>query len=349
MLLSLSFITLGLSISTCFGKSAPAPNNVRALFSVPAGTTLTYPPTDVPGPQPRQAWIDAYQRAKKAGLIPSMPQSQNVDGAAVYPASYHGEICNPGYNSCNSSADAISAPAGVAGISFDDGPQPPSQALLEFLQSQSQKATHFLIGSRIINNPDIFRALDQAGQHLAVHTFSHPLMTSLSDIQIVGELGWTMQLIHDWSSNKVVCAHWRPPYGDTDQRVQAIAKHVFGLKSILWLYDPKDWCLAESTPNASACSPGDGPQSLSELKRTLKAFINSAKDKGLIILEHEQSTRAVSAFKYIFPLMKKLRIQIFQDLPRRWFICRDHISIICYGQQPFPTRKGLPRALLILI
>jgi hypothetical protein len=201
MLLSLSFITLGLSISTCFGKSALAPNNVRALFSVPAGTTLAYPPTDVPGPQPRQAWIDAYQRAKviwqksclrcttfwiryplpylvlhllflqKAGLIPSMPQSQNVDGAAVYPASYHGEICNPGYNSCNSSADAISAPAGVAGIrrvklrlnlmhmsvntlvkiwlfstlSFDDGPQPPSQALLEFLQSQSQKATHFLV------------------------------------------------------------------------------------------------------------------------------------------------------------------------------------------------------------
>jgi hypothetical protein len=27
--------------------------------------------------------------------------------------------------------------------------------------------------------------------------------------------------------------------GDIDQRVQAIAKHVFGLKSIIWLYDPK--------------------------------------------------------------------------------------------------------------
>ncbi|PLW09620.1 hypothetical protein PCANC_24957 [Puccinia coronata f. sp. avenae] len=307
MLLSLSFIALSLSINVCAGKSNPAPSNIRALFSVPAGTKLTYPPTDIPGPQPRKEWIAAYQKAKQAGHIPSIPQSKVVGGAAVYPSSYRGNICNPGYNRCNSSVDAVSAPAGVAGISFDDGPQPPSNALLQFLKSQSQKATHFLIGSRIVNNPDTFRAMDEAGHHLAVHTYSHPLMTSLSDIQIVGELGWTMQLIHDRSRNKVVCAHWRPPYGDIDQRVQAIAKHVFGLKSIIWLYDPKDWCLADVTPNGSACSPGNGPQNLSQLKQTLTNFVHSAKSKGLIILEHEQSTRAVEAFKAIFPLMKKLK------------------------------------------
>jgi len=307
MLLRLSFIALVLSINACVAKKAPPPTNIRSLFSVPAGTELDYPPTDVPGPYPRQPWIAAYQKAKHAGLIPSIPQSENDDGSASYPDSYHGFICNPGVNHCNSSVDVISAPAGRAGISFDDGPQPPSMSLLEYLKSQSQKATHFLIGSRIINNRDTFRAIDQAGHHLAVHTYSHPMMTTLTDMEIVGELGWTMQLIHDYSRNHVICAHWRPPYGDIDQRVQAIAKHVFGLKSILWLYDPRDWCLADSTPDASACSPGNGPQNLTELQNTLKVFVNSSKQLGLMILEHEQSTRAVAAFKFIYPIMKKLR------------------------------------------
>lgn len=27
---------------------------------------------------------------------------------------------------------------------------------------------------------------------------------------------------------------WRPPYGDTDVRVHAIAKEIFGLSAILW-------------------------------------------------------------------------------------------------------------------
>ncbi|KAH9442657.1 hypothetical protein MJO28_014370 [Puccinia striiformis f. sp. tritici] len=312
MLISLSFITLGFSINACFSKS-PSPRhksrdtNIRALFEVAPGTQLTYPPTDTAGPEPRPEWIAAYQTAKQAGLIPSVPPSVDVDGSAVYPTWYRGHICNPGYNKCNASVDAISAPPGIAGISFDDGPQPPSLPLLNFLKDKSQIATHFLIGSRIINNPDIFRELDEAGQHLAVHTYSHPMTTTLTDLQIVGELGWTMQLIHDRSKKHVVPAHWRPPYGDTDQRVQAIAKNVFGLKTILWMYDPRDWCLAESTPNASACSPGNGPQTFSDLQKSLNVFVHSPKRLGLIILNHEQSTRAVAGFKYAFPLMKKCK------------------------------------------
>ncbi|KAI9616579.1 hypothetical protein H4Q26_010977 [Puccinia striiformis f. sp. tritici PST-130] len=267
MLISLSFITLGFSINACFSKS-PSPRhksrdtNIRALFEVAPGTQLTYPPTDTAGPEPRPEWIAAYQTAKQAGLIPSVPPSVDVDGSAVYPT-------------C--------APPGIAGISFDDGPQPPSLPLLNFLKDKSQIATHFLIGSRIINNPDIFRELDEAGQHLAVHTYSHPMTTTLTDLQIVGELGWTMQLIHDRSKKHVVPAHWRPPYGDTDQRVQAIAKNVFGLKTILWMYDPRD------------------------LQKSLNVFVHSPKRLGLIILNHEQSTRAVAGFKYAFPLMKKCK------------------------------------------
>jgi hypothetical protein len=42
-----------------------------------------------------------------------------------------------------------------------------------------------------------------------------------------------MQLIHNSTGGRVP-KYWRPPYGDSDNRVRAIAREVFGLKTILW-------------------------------------------------------------------------------------------------------------------
>jgi peptidoglycan/xylan/chitin deacetylase (PgdA/CDA1 family) len=33
---------------------------------------------------------------------------------------------------------------------------------------------------------------------------------------------------------------WRPPYGDVDDRIRAIAKGL-GLETVLWQYDSNDW------------------------------------------------------------------------------------------------------------
>lgn len=38
------------------------------------------------------------------------------------------------------------------GVTFDDGPTPASSALIDFLQEQDQKSTHFVIGGNIVNN-----------------------------------------------------------------------------------------------------------------------------------------------------------------------------------------------------
>lgn len=58
-------------------------------------------------------------------------------------------------------------------------------------------------------------------------------MTTRSNLQIVAELGWSMELIHNSTGGRLP-RYWRPPYGDTDTRVYAIAKEVFGLITILW-------------------------------------------------------------------------------------------------------------------
>lgn len=68
---------------------------------------------------------------------------------------------------------------------------------------------------------------------IAVHTWTHPYMTTLTNEEVLGELGWTMQLIHNSTGGRIP-KYWRPPYGDSDNRVRAIAKEVFGLTTVIW-------------------------------------------------------------------------------------------------------------------
>lgn len=280
--------------------------NIRALFQVSPGQTVAYPPLDVAGPKPRQSWLDAYHRAKQAGLIPAIPLTKVVDGDPVYPSWYKGNPCSYSINKCNRTEDINYPPSGIVGLSFDDGPQPPSRALLAFLTKNSQQATHFLIGSRIVSNPAVFAELDQSKQHMACHTWAHPMLTSLTDEGIVGELGWVMQVMYDETAKHKLCKYWRPPYGELDDRVRAIARHVFGLTVVTWSQDPTDWCLADTVPNGSVCGVGNGPQSLVALKAQLYKWAIQSRSKGLMILHHEQSTRAILGFKYIYPIMKRL-------------------------------------------
>ena len=107
-------------------------------------------------------------------------------------------------------------------------------------------------------------------------------MSTLTNHQILGELGWTAQAIYDLSGG-FVPKYWRPPYvstagvgpprclpsatslafwafahlpvdifalpaaqGDADNRVRAIAEHVFGLTLVGWNQDSDDWCLNDS-------------------------------------------------------------------------------------------------------
>lgn len=57
-------------------------------------------------------------------------------------------------------------------------------------------------------------------------------MTTMTDIEALGEIGWTNQIIYDKSG--LVPGFWRPPYGDIDDRIRAIAHEVFGMYSVVW-------------------------------------------------------------------------------------------------------------------
>ena len=64
--------------------------------------------------------------------------------------------------------------------------------------------------------------------------------------------------------------------------MRAIAKHVFGLRTVLWNNDSLDWCLQDN--GSSACA-GSGPMSDADLNGRLNGFFDGPKQPGLLLLE----------------------------------------------------------------
>lgn len=110
----------------------------------------------------------------------------------------------------------------------------PSDGLYSFLRQNQVKATHFFIGVNIINFPNEFNTAFQTNQDdIAVHTWTHPHMTTLSNADVVAQLAWTLQVIYNSTGGRLA-RYWRPPYGDTDLRVTSIAEVIFGLTTVGW-------------------------------------------------------------------------------------------------------------------
>ena len=123
-----------------------------------------------------------------------------------------------------------------------DGPSPDSPRLYDDLKAHSTQATLFIVGSRAISYPATLKRAYDEGHQIAIHTWSHPSMTSLSNEQIVAELKWTEKAIV--SVIGVTPIYWRPPYGDVDNRVRAIATQL-GYKTSIWTdgFDTNDVCI----------------------------------------------------------------------------------------------------------
>ncbi|POY73545.1 hypothetical protein BMF94_3483 [Rhodotorula taiwanensis] len=246
-----------------------------------------YPAPLTKGPQPKQEWVDTYNRIKAEGKIPGFaPSTPNGAGGVTYPAGTdQGEdgVCSWTTAHCFGDNDIYDAPDNMYAVAFDDGPVPQSERLYQFLQQNNQSATHFLIGTNIVQYPASFKA-----------------MTTLTDMQVLGELGWTAQALFD-SSGGIVPKFWRPPYGDADNRVRAIAEEVFGLTLVGWNRDSNDWCLNYGLGNC----PSYAPNSQADLEGELNGWINGDKSPGPMGLEHDIGDIPISAFINTYPGLKQ--------------------------------------------
>lgn len=99
----------------------------------------------------------------------------------------------------------------VVALTFDDGPTEKTEQLLPLLDRYNVKATLFLIGSDIEENPEEAKNVVNAGYQIGNHTYSHQRMVLKSPSFIKNEIEKTDKLIREAGYQGKI--DFRPPYG----------------------------------------------------------------------------------------------------------------------------------------
>lgn len=171
----------------------------------------------------------------------------------------------------------------VLALSFDDGISPANDAeIMRILAAYDAVATFFLIGRNAARHLDTVRSMVDAGHEVGNHSWSHPMMTSLSVDQQQAELRQT----GDALSEIGVAPKWfRPPFGDFDSLTHQVAQ-TEGLESILWSVDSRDW------------KSGSAPDKVSQR-------VISGISPGAVILMHSTKSNTVAALPTILEHAKR--------------------------------------------
>ena len=177
-------------------------------------------------------------------------------------------------------AKAAESPKYIA-LTFDDGPSGRyTRRLLDGLKERNAKATFFLCGYRIAENPQDTQRIFDEGHEIGIHGYSHKNMKTLCRRDIAKELADTRALLPEGCK-----AVWlRPPGGCCSDGVRQVAE-VTGLSILDWSVDPRDW----ATRDAAAIE---------------RAVLKNVRD-GDIILLHDMTDSSVNAALNIVDSLQK--------------------------------------------
>ena len=167
-------------------------------------------------------------------------------------------------------------------LTFDDGPSPYTDRLLQILKDNDAKATFFLIGNKVAANPDGAKRISDVGMEVANHTWEHPNMTTIPPELIAGQLSKANDAIASATGQSPKL--YRPAGGLSNDTVRAAAKEL-GLAEILWDVVPFDW-INDSNIGATT--------------QMLKTHIKP----GSVVLFHDTYSSTVDAVYQFIPVLK---------------------------------------------
>ena len=126
-------------------------------------------------------------------------------------------------------------------LTFDDGPYPVfTPLLLDTLQRLNVHATFFLIGRDAQQWPELAARIEQSGNEIADHTYTHPNLDQETNDQVRNEIRTGGRVLFELVHDKAVFDLFRPPHGRYTTATVKVAQSL-GYKTILWNDDAGDW------------------------------------------------------------------------------------------------------------
>jgi len=168
-------------------------------------------------------------------------------------------------------------------ITFDDGPNEMTFAVLEVLKKYDAKATFFCIGKNIESHPEILKETINQGHTIGNHSYSHsPFFDFFNKNKIIAEIENTDALIETILGKKTTL--FRPPYGVTNPSIRkalAVTKH----KTIGWNIRSLDGVVKNR-------------------KFLLDRIIKRIKPGGIVLL-HDTSIETVNVLEQLLSFLEK--------------------------------------------
>ncbi len=165
-------------------------------------------------------------------------------------------------------------------LTFDDGPDPKYTArILDILKANDVKATFFVVGSQVADNPDLLARVWNEGHEIGNHTFTHPDLRMVGKRRTLVEINATQRAIESITGHSTFL--FRPPYAiDVEPRTPEDLKPIIiaserNFISVGEQIDPEDWNLGKT-----------GVRGVVGAERIIEQVMQE-RDKGNVILLHD--------------------------------------------------------------
>jgi cellulose synthase/poly-beta-1,6-N-acetylglucosamine synthase-like glycosyltransferase/peptidoglycan/xylan/chitin deacetylase (PgdA/CDA1 family) len=135
---------------------------------------------------------------------------------------------------------------GTVAITFDDGPDPEwTLRILDVLREHDVRATFFVLGTAVIDQPDLVRQIAEEGHEIGIHTLTHADLATLPAWQQSMELSVSQRVL--MGAAGISTSLFRPPYSSTNAALSdgdwesVGAAAGAGYLSVLSTADSRDW------------------------------------------------------------------------------------------------------------
>jgi peptidoglycan/xylan/chitin deacetylase (PgdA/CDA1 family) len=213
----------------------------------------------------------------------------------------------------------VGTSSGKVALTFDDGPDPRTTPLiLDTLRERNARATFFVVGRQVAENPGLLRRIVAEGHAVGNHTYDHADMSGLSAGRMHVELRSTQEAVDEALGYHYPMALMRPPYGNPylegSGALPAFRKIVGGegLFPVMWTVDPGDY-LMDDRPGA--------------IVRGVARAEGAGRDGGgdEVVLLHDNQAQTAEALPAI--------IDHYEELGRR-FVGVDELLADKYATDP---------------
>lgn len=131
--------------------------------------------------------------------------------------------------------EEVSEPGPRIALTFDDGPGPYTERLLDGLKDRGVKASFFLIGRSVKEYPEAVKRMEEEGHLIGNHTYSHVKLKGLSPEETRREIQKTDEAVYEITGKHV--AYLRPPFGEWEEDLEL----TYPVLPVMWTVDPLDW------------------------------------------------------------------------------------------------------------